>query len=44
MTARARYTTIKIETDIEKNREEQNWSKVIELAEQLQERSPTYGI
>lgn len=37
MTSRAKYTPIRIEADIEKNREQSNWSKVIELAEQLKE-------
>ncbi|KAG5883176.1 hypothetical protein JTB14_018193 [Gonioctena quinquepunctata] len=32
--------TSRIEVDIEKNREESNWLKVIELAEQLKEKSP----
>lgn len=43
MTTKTRYTTVRIETDIEKNREEQNWTKVIELAEQLKDRSPNFG-
>lgn len=42
MTSRAKYTSVRIETEIEKNREESNWSKVIELAEQLKERSPDF--
>ncbi|GLV31859.1 Tetratricopeptide repeat domain 7 [Carabus blaptoides fortunei] len=41
MTTRAaRNNTVRIETDIEKSREESNWTKVIELAEQLKEKSP----
>lgn len=41
MTSRAKNNPVeKLETDIEKNREESNWSKVIELAEQLKDKSP----
>lgn len=40
MTGRMKSGTTRIEVDIEKNREESNWSKVIELAEQLKEKSP----
>ncbi|XP_044258625.1 tetratricopeptide repeat protein 7B isoform X2 [Tribolium madens] len=40
MTGRAKNVTTRIEVDIEKNREEGNWLKVIELAEQLKEKSP----
>lgn len=43
MTNRARNVTVRIETDIEKSREESNWQKVIELAEQLKEKTPNYG-
>lgn len=44
MTTRAaRNNTVRIETDIEKSREESNWTKVIELAEQLKEKSPHLG-
>nr|XP_022901602.1 tetratricopeptide repeat protein 7B isoform X1 [Onthophagus taurus]XP_022901603.1 tetratricopeptide repeat protein 7B isoform X2 [Onthophagus taurus] len=42
MTGRAKVVTLRIEAEIEKNREESNWSKVIELAEQLREKSPEY--
>ncbi|KAF5270386.1 hypothetical protein FQR65_LT05574 [Abscondita terminalis] len=42
MTTRAKYQTVKIDMDIEKCREDQNWSKVIQLAEQLKERSPNF--
>ncbi|XP_074033304.1 tetratricopeptide repeat domain 7 isoform X2 [Leptinotarsa decemlineata] len=40
MTGRLKSGTSRIEVDIEKNREESNWLKVIELAEQLKEKSP----
>lgn len=43
MTGRIKSGTTRIEVDIEKNREESNWSKVIELAEQLKEKSPEFG-
>lgn len=33
----------RIELEIEKSREESNWPKVIELAEQLKEKSRDYG-
>lgn len=33
----------RIETEIEKSREESNWKKVIDLAEQLKVRSPDSG-
>lgn len=42
MTGRAKSTTTRIEVEIEKNREEGNWLKVIELAEQLKEKSPEF--
>lgn len=42
MTSRIKSGTTRIEVDIEKNREESNWSKVIELAEQLKEKSPEF--
>lgn len=34
---------IRIETDIEKSREESNWKRVIELAEQLKAKSANQG-
>lgn len=41
MTTRStKYNAIKMDIDIEKYREEQNWLKVIQLAEHLKERSP----
>lgn len=43
MTGRAKNITNRIEVDIEKNREDSNWAKVIELAEHLKEKSPEYG-
>ncbi|XP_018326101.1 tetratricopeptide repeat protein 7B [Agrilus planipennis] len=44
MTTRVRNNnmTIRIETELEKNREEQNWAKVTELAEQLRDKSPNF--
>lgn len=42
MTGRMKSGTTRIEVDIEKNREESNWAKVIELAEQLKEKSPEF--
>jgi hypothetical protein len=33
----------RIETEIEKSREESNWKKVVDLAEQLKLRSPDFG-
>lgn len=35
--------SFRIETEIEKSREESNWKKVIDLAEQLKLRSPNSG-
>lgn len=43
MTGRAKSLTTRIELEIEKCREESNWPKVIELAEQLKEKSRDYG-
>lgn len=43
MTGRAKNITNRIEVDIEKNREDSSWAKVIELAEHLKEKSPEYG-
>lgn len=42
MTGRAKVT-LRIEVEIEKCREESQWTKVIELAEQLKEKSPEFG-
>jgi phage-related protein len=42
MTSRNKTPTSRIEVDIEKSREESNWLKVIELAEQLKEKSPEF--
>lgn len=39
MTGRAKSGSTRIEVEIEKNREEGNWIKVIELAEQLKDKS-----
>lgn len=43
MTGRVKSGTNRIEVEIEKNREESNWLKVIELAEQLREKSLDCG-
>lgn len=43
MTGRTKNVNTRIEVEIERNREESNWTKVIELAGQLKERSPDYG-
>lgn len=43
MTGRAKSANTRIEVEIEKNREEGNWIKVIELAEQLKEKSTESG-
>ncbi|XP_057668469.1 tetratricopeptide repeat protein 7B [Diorhabda carinulata] len=40
MTSRVKSGTTRVEVEIEKNREESNWLRVIELAEQLKEKSP----
>ncbi|XP_017770735.1 PREDICTED: tetratricopeptide repeat protein 7B [Nicrophorus vespilloides] len=40
MTGRTKYTAVRIETEIEKNREEANWAKVIDLATSLKDKSP----
>ncbi|XP_028144686.1 tetratricopeptide repeat protein 7B [Diabrotica virgifera virgifera] len=42
MTSRVKSGTTRIEVEIEKSREESNWLKVIELAEQLKEKSPEF--
>lgn len=34
---------VRIETEIEKSREESNWKRVIELAEQLRSRNAAQG-
>jgi hypothetical protein len=33
----------RIEVEIEKSREESNWKRVIDLAEQLKSRTPDFG-
>jgi hypothetical protein len=38
-----RGRSYRIETEIEKSREESNWKKVVNLAEQLKLRSPECG-
>lgn len=43
MASRGGRSAVRIETDIEKSREDSNWKKVIELAEQLKVRSPANG-
>ncbi|XP_050310912.1 tetratricopeptide repeat protein 7B isoform X2 [Anthonomus grandis grandis] len=42
MTTRGKSATTRIEVEIEKNREDGNWLKVIELAQQLKEKSPDF--
>lgn len=44
MTGRVKSGNARIEVEIERNREEGNWSKVIELAENLKEKQPEIGI
>lgn len=43
MTSRGKSVTTRIEVEIERSREEGNWTRVIELAEQLKEKSREYG-
>lgn len=43
MTGRVKSGTTRIEVEIERNREESNWLKVIELAEQLKDKSTDCG-
>lgn len=43
MTGRVKSGATRIEEEIERNREESNWLKVIELAERLKEKSPECG-
>lgn len=43
MAGRTKSVATRIELEIEKSREESNWPKVIELAEQLKEKSRDYG-
>jgi len=38
-----RGRSFRLETEIEKSREESNWKKVVDLAEQLKLRSPDSG-
>ncbi|XP_045536063.1 tetratricopeptide repeat protein 7B [Papilio machaon] len=42
MTSRSKNSVRSYETEIEKNREESNWKKVVELAQQLKSRSPQH--
>lgn len=42
MTSRTKGAS-RLEMDIERNREESNWLKVIEMAEQLRDKSPDLG-
>lgn len=44
MTNRTKAVSSRLEMDIERSREESNWLKVIELAEQLREKSPDLGL
>lgn len=43
MTSRNKSAVRGFETEIEKSREEANWKKAVELAEQLKARSPQHG-
>lgn len=43
MTSRSKNAVRSYETEIEKSREESNWKKVVELAQQLKTRSPQHG-
>ncbi|KAI8422062.1 hypothetical protein MSG28_009959 [Choristoneura fumiferana] len=42
MTSRSKNAVRSYETEIEKSREESNWKKVVELAQQLKTRSPQH--
>lgn len=42
MTSKGR-NAVRLETEIEKSREESRWNRVIELAEQLKSRAPAQG-
>ncbi|CAH2047657.1 unnamed protein product, partial [Iphiclides podalirius] len=42
MTSRSKNAARSYETEIEKNREESNWKKAVELAQQLKSRSPQH--
>ncbi|XP_068634003.1 tetratricopeptide repeat protein 7B [Battus philenor] len=42
MTSRSKNSVRSYETEIEKNREEANWKKAVELAQQLKSRSPQH--
>ena len=42
MTSKGR-NAVRLETEIEKSREESRWNRVIELADQLKQRSPHQG-
>ncbi|XP_013173159.1 PREDICTED: tetratricopeptide repeat protein 7B [Papilio xuthus] len=42
MTSRSKNSVRSYETEIEKNREESNWKKAVELAQQLKSRSPQH--
>lgn len=43
MTGRTKYQSVNRQSEIEKSREESNWSKVIELATQMKDKSPELG-
>lgn len=43
MTSRNKNAVRIYETEIEKSREESNWKKAVELAQQLKSRSPQHG-
>lgn len=43
MTSRSKNAVRGYETEIEKSREESNWKKAVDLAQQLKARSPQHG-
>lgn len=43
MTSRSKNAVRSYEAEIEKSREESNWKKVVDLAQQLKARSPQHG-
>lgn len=44
MAGKTKSVASRIELEIEKSREESNWQRVIQLAEQLEDKSKEYGI
>lgn len=43
MTSKSKNAVRGFETEIDKSREEANWKKAVELAQQLKSRSPQHG-